>query len=245
MVSDMENKDWLNDYKSLKQVSNANPFTVPDGYFDNLAERIISCKNLDELKNSESLGGFTVPENYFKELTGNILSRVNIESVVNSEQPGFTVPEGYFDNLEHQIKSRIFVEEVLGEPAVPFTVPQDYFSVLNKSILDKTINVNSTREKGIVIRLFRSTAFKYATAACFALAIGGGILINQLSNPVNEHKNSFLHKQLATVPIDDIKAYLQLNVDACDTQQTVASDNVAVDDNNLKNALQNDVDSIQ
>jgi hypothetical protein len=245
MKSDMENRDWLNDYMSLKQVNRANPFTVPDGYFDDLTDRIVSYKNLDELKNNGASDGFTVPENYFEELTGNIQSRINIDSAVSSEDMGFIVPDGYFENLEQQIKSRIFIEEALAEQDEGFTVPQDYFSKLNKSILNKTVNLENANRKGIVRKLFASTAIKYATAACFALAIGGGILINELTNPVNEHKNSFLHKQLSTVPIDDIKAYLQLNVDAGDTQQTVASDNVSVDDNSLKNALQNDADSIQ
>lgn len=246
MMSDMENKDWLNDYESLKQVSNANPFTVPEGYFDDLGERIVSRVNLEELKNSGYFGGFfSVPENYFDELEGNIQSRINIENAVNIEDAGFIIPEGYFDNLEQQIKSRIFIEETLGEPAASFSVPEDYFNKLNKNILDKTINVKSNKDKGIVVRLFASTAFKYATAACFAVAIGGGILLNELSSSANQHTSSFLHKQLSTVPIDDIKAYLQLNVDAGDTQQTVASNDVGVDDNSLKNALQNSADSLQ
>jgi hypothetical protein len=245
MKSDMENKDWLNDYLSLKQVSNANPFTVPDGYFDDLTDRIVSYKNLDELKNSGSLSGFTVPENYFDDLAANIQSRVNIDSAISTEDAGFIVPDGYFDSLKQQIKSRIFVEEALGTPAENYTVPEGYFNKLNQNILDKTISLENTNRKGIVLKLFSSTAFKYATAACFALAIGGGILINELSNPVNDHKGTFLHKQLANVPIDEIKNYLQLNVDAGDTQQTVASDDVSVDDASLKDALQNEIDSVQ
>ena len=42
----MENKDWINDYELLKQVSRANPYTAPDGYFDNLSDRIMSLKNI-------------------------------------------------------------------------------------------------------------------------------------------------------------------------------------------------------
>ncbi len=241
----MENKDWLNDYKLLKQVSDANPFIVPAGYFDNLGERIVSCKNLDELKNSGRMGGFTVPGNYFEELTANIQSRIMIEGAVNKEDAGFTVPGGYFESLGQQIESRIFVEEALGNPAKHFTVPQGYFNQLNKSIADKTINSRNASGNGMVIRLFASAAFKYATAACFALVLGGGILLNELTDPAYIHKNSFLHKQLSNVPIDDIKNYLQLNVDAGDTQQTVLTEGSPVDDTNLKNALQNYVDSVQ
>jgi len=94
--------------------------------------------------------------------------------------------------------------------------------------------------------LFASTAFKYATAACFALVLGGGILLNELANsPVNEHNNSFLHKQLSKIPVDEIKSYLQLNVDAGDTQQTVTTEGSPVNENSLKDALQNYADSVQ
>ena len=241
MKSDMKNKDWLNDYELLKQVNPANPFTVPACYFDDLESRIASYKNLEELK-KEGNAGFTVPENYFEELTGNIQSRIAIESFLDADNSGFNVPEGYFTNLEQQIQSRISVESAMGSTADHFAVPDGYFENLNKNILDKTVNV---RRNGVVVKLFRSTAFKYATAACFALAIGGGILLNQISNPANEHKNSFLHKQLSNVPVDEIKNYLQLNVDAGETQTTAATVGVVVDDNSLKNAIQDAVDSVQ
>jgi hypothetical protein len=245
MKSDMENKDWLNDYMSLKQVNPGNPFTVPVGYFDELGDHIVARKNLDELKNNDLSGGFTVPENYFDELAANIQSRITIETALDKEDTGFTVPDGYFDNLEQQIKSRILVEEALGDPADHFAVPEGYFDQLNKNILGRTVKQGNANRRGIVRKLFASTAFKYATAACFAVAIGGGILISELNNPDNVHKRSFLHKQLSSVPIDEIKNYLQLNVDAGDTQQTVLAGDAPVNDDNLKNALQNYADSIQ
>jgi hypothetical protein len=242
----MENKDWLNDYMSLKQVNDANPFTVPAGYFDDLGDRIVSRKNLDELKKNSPEAGFTVPENYFEELAANIQSRIRIEETLNKEEDaGFIIPGGYFDNLSRQIQSRILVEEVLGNPVEDFTVPHGYFNQLNKNILDKTVNAANANRNSIIVRMFASTAFKYATAACFALVLGGGILLNELTDPAYVHKNSFLHKQLSNISTDDIKSYLQLNVDAGDTQQTVVTEGTPVDDNNLKDALQSYVDSVQ
>ena len=46
----MENKDWLNEYVSLKQINPANPFTVPAGYFDELGNRITALKNQSRIK---------------------------------------------------------------------------------------------------------------------------------------------------------------------------------------------------
>jgi len=244
MKSEMENKDWLNQYSALKQINPANPFTVPAGYFDNLGDRIVAFKNLNELKGKGSSGGFTVPENYFEELTGNVQSRIAIEEALNTEEHGFTVPDGYFDNLQQQIQSRVFIEEALGEPVELFTVPEAYFDTLNKNILDKTVN-RDVKSRGIIRRMYTSTAFKYATAACFALALGGGILLSELTGSVIEHKGTFLHKQLSNVPVDDIKSYLELNADPSDTQQSVASDAGNVDDQSLENALQNDLNKVQ
>ncbi len=129
-------------------------------------------------------------------------------------------------------------------------VPEGYFEQLNQSILAKTTDaekeakVVTMNRKGVVRRLIASTAFKYATAACFAVAIGSGILLTQIANPGDPHKNTFLHKQLSAVPVSDIKSYLMLNEDAGDTQQTVASDST-VDNADLKNALKNYADSVQ
>ena len=214
MNREMENKDWINVYETLKKINPVNPFTVPEGYFDSLEERIVSCKNLEELKNNELSGGFAVPGNYFDELTSNI-------------------------------QSRIAIEEAVGGSSVQFTVPEGYFEKLNQSILNKTLSQENVKRRGIVRKMFQSTAFKYATAACFTVAIGGGILLTEISNPASDHKNSFLHKQLSSVPLDDIKSYLQVNVDAGNTQQAVASEGTQVNDADLKNALQNYVDSVQ
>jgi hypothetical protein len=245
MKSDMEHKDWINAYLTLKKVNPVNPFTVPEGYFDSLEDRIVSYKNLEELKKNESSGGFAVPENYFEELTGNIQSRINIDAALNKEEPGFAIPEGYFDSLEQQIQSRIFIEEALNEGTGDFAVPEGYFNKLNAAILNKTVNADEVRRHAVVRKLFASTAFKYATAACFALFLGGGILLSELTSVNSDHKHTFLHKQLSGVSAADIKDYLQLNVDAGDTQQTVVTEGTSVDNDKLKNALQDKADSVQ
>ncbi|MES2112705.1 MAG: hypothetical protein V4577_28380 [Bacteroidota bacterium] len=249
MKSEMENKDWLNEYMSLKQINPANPFEVPAGYFDSLEDRIVALKNLDELKSKGFSEGFEVPQNYFEELTGNIQSRIAIESAM-ADAPGFAVPEGYFDDLQQQIESRIFIEEALSESVEQFAVPAGYFDKLNKSILDKTVNLEtvsreSVKSGGIVRKLYASNFFKYATAACVTLALCGGILLSELTGSVIEHKGTFLHKELSSVSADDIRSYLELNGDMTDAQQTDAIGDDAIDDQQLENALQKDVNNGQ
>ncbi|MDO3644672.1 hypothetical protein [Mucilaginibacter sp. L3T2-6] len=245
MKSEMENKEWLNEYMSLKQVNPANPFEVPAGYFDNLGDRIVALRNLDELKSKGFSDGFEVPPDYFKELTDNIQSRITIETAMTGD-PGFALPDGYFENLQQQIESRIFIEEALNGPAEDFAVPAGYFDKLNQSILDKTVNLNTVNQEkikggGIVRKLYASNFFKYATAACVTLALCGGILLSELTGSVVEHKGTFLHKELSQVPVDDIRSYLELNGDLTDAQTTEAISDGAIDDRQLENALQKDV----
>jgi len=244
-MSDMENKEWMDEYTSIKQVSKSDPFTVPPGYFDNLEDRIVSLKNLQKQKDKIATGGFLVPENYFEGLAGNISGRINVETYADAGAGGFTVPDNYFETLEQQIAARVFIEETKCDEFGNFTVPAGYFNELNNHILNRTINFSDKKKNGIIKKLVTSTAFKYATAACVAFAIGIGILLNGLLNPLNEHNNSFLHKQLSTVPVDEIKNYLQLNVDAGETQHMILTEGTPINDDKLQDALQNYADSIQ
>ena len=241
----MENREWLNEYSALKQVDQTNPFTVPDGYFSELDERITAAIKLDELKNNISPDFFTVPQNYFEELSGNIQSRIVIEAKLDAENTGFTVPADYFEDLSAQIKSRVFVEEALNDTSEKFTVPQNYFAELNKNILNKTANRETVKRKGAVIRFITSNAFKYATAACIILTIGAGVFFRPSAGTTSSHENSYLHKQLSSLPADEIQGYLQLNVDANDAQHTVSAEGIQVNDNDLKAALQEYADDLK
>jgi len=147
------------------------------------------------------------------------------------------VPAGYFDNLEEQINARIFVEEALGEEE-NFTVPEGYFNQLNKAILNKTVNQEMVKRKGVVRRMFATGAFKYAAAACFALVVGTGVYLRQITDPVYEHDHSYLHKQLSSISVNDIQSYLQDDVDANDTQPSVIDEGAPVNDADLSKALQ-------
>jgi hypothetical protein len=246
MTNDMENREWLDDYLSLKQVNPNNPFTVPDGYFNELNERILSAIKLEELKNTIPADCFTVPDNYFENLSGNIQSRIAVECVLDKEGAHFAVPENYFEDLNSRIKSHVLVEEALNRSEDTFTVPQNYFEQLNKNILSKTVNQHQVKRRGTIIKMFSSTAFKYATAACIILMAGAGIFLKQaISPPTAAHNSTFLHQQLSTVPVDAIQSYLDQTVDANDTQHTVADEDLPVNDADLNNALQNIEDKNQ
>ncbi len=267
MMSDMETKDWLNEFTALKQVNSNNPFTVPDGYFGDLRERTLSLVNL--YKHHTETGGLTVPEGYFDELNGNISSRINISSAVNTEDIGFAVPQNYFEELAGNIQSRIAIEEMMQEAAGPefavpegyfnnlqeqitariaveeafeeaeleqaFVVPQGYFDKLNAAILSKTVDGESIEEEevtiaaepvqrpGVVRRLFASGIFKYAAAACITIGIGVSFLLYSGSHvqqhaQTGNHSDTYLHHELSAIPINEIRSYVEQNIDAGETQ---------------------------
>ncbi|TSD67828.1 hypothetical protein FFF34_010700 [Inquilinus sp. KBS0705] len=253
MKSDMENNEWADEEMSLKRFTKNNPFTVPVGYFEDAGKRILSLVKLEELKsddaamgfnlpqgyftqlgdniqsriNVEAIAGpdaaFTVPEGYFDDLSSRIQSRINIDALVNAEESGFTVPENYFEDMQSQISSRIAVEEALETNTGAFTVPDGYFDKLNKSILNKTVNQDMVIRKTIVRKLFASNTFKYATAACLALVIGAGVFLRDAPTTV-AHNHTYLHSQLSGVPVDEIKDYLELHMDANDTRSLMEND---------------------
>jgi len=311
MSSEKGNREWLDEYMSLKQVNPNNPFTVPDGYFDELEQQIVSYIKLDELKTGSPSNGFAVPENYFDELSNNISSRIAIEEAADKEATGFTVPEGYFDELSQNLQSRVSVGEALDKSEDAFTVPQGYFDELSQNIqsriaveealdksedsfsvpkgyfeelsqniqsriaveealnqeesfavpdgyfdklsaniLDKTVNQPTEKievvkqKKGIVRQMFASQAFKYATAACITLAVGATILLTQNTSVPEDHNTSFLHKSLSQVSVDDIKDYIQSNVDQNDSH-VLMDDSKQVNTDNLSSDLQDELDTSQ
>jgi hypothetical protein len=249
MKSEMDNKEWLDDYPSLKQVNQNNPFTVPDNYFDELHQRATSRAIIDGM-NANNGEGFTVPENYFNELEGNLQSRLTIEAALQNNTTGFNVPDNYFEEMQASLQSRINIAEALhhteGDFTVPegyfedqhqqivnmiavdellsiqpegFTVPENYFEGLQSAIISKTTAQPTVkREVGIVRRMFTSGAFKYATAACLVLGVGGTLFLRSYESPQAVHQRSYIHKALSNVSDADIIDYLQTHTDAADTR---------------------------
>ena len=241
MTSDIGNKEWLNNSEPLKKVNPNNPFTVPDGYFNELSERIVGAIRLDDLKQNPQQE-FTVPENYFNELGGHIMSRINIEETLN-QPTGFSTPEGYFEQLSAQIQSRIFVEEALADTTGALSVPPDYFAQLNKNILNKTVNQDIVKRKTIIRRMYTSPAFKYATAACFVAIVGAGVFFRPSTDPAAKHRSSFLHEQLSSVPDSEMESYLKLYADGNEAQHIIGAEGLTVNDARLQSALQDYTDT--
>jgi|SRR5215217_6130353 len=267
MTVDIENKEWPEDGKLPELAGKANPFVAPEGYFEGLDERIMAAVKMHELKNSIADTEFNVPDGYFDELAANIQARITVEELLEEKEQGFAVPAGYFDELSNQIQSRIVVEEALetGEAfEIPagyfenlssqiqsrvfveealstdeaFTIPNGYFEQLNAKILNQTVTQETVQRKGGIIRLMRTTAFKYATAACFILVAGASFLLMPSTNKTEEYSSSYLQKELSNLSDDELQNYVQMNMEGADIQHTVSFEELPVKDAEFNAALQ-------
>jgi negative regulator of sigma E activity len=110
MNENIENNDWINEAPALAAMAKRNPFSVPDGYFENCDKAIFSAVFLDGLKQKTSDNNFEVPQNYFEDLTERIQTRIALAEIPKAEN-AFGVPENYFDNLQSRITDRIAASE--------------------------------------------------------------------------------------------------------------------------------------
>jgi negative regulator of sigma E activity len=117
MNENIENNDWMNEAPTLAAMGKRNPFSVPDGYFENSDEVIFSAVFLDGLKQKTNNNNFEVPQHYFEELTERIQTHIALAEMPKAENT-FAVPENYFDTLQNRITNRIAASEPKKEAKV-------------------------------------------------------------------------------------------------------------------------------
>ncbi|SDG94166.1 hypothetical protein SAMN05421827_11380 [Pedobacter terrae] len=106
MNENIENNDWMNEAPALAALEKRNPFSVPDGYFENSDEAIFSAVFLDGLKQKTSDDNFEVPQHYFDNLAERIQTQIVLSEMPKAEK-AFAVPENYFDTLQSRIADKI------------------------------------------------------------------------------------------------------------------------------------------
>jgi hypothetical protein len=220
-----------NELKGLSQLlaglPNTNVFTVPEGYFENLAADILynvdNGLSINEL--SRSTAHMDIPEAYFDGLADTIMNRIRSEVTNNiAEEPDtsfinparyintYTIPTGYFDSLAGEIMKK------LPQPA-------------------KVLTMTKTR-------VFFS---RYAVAAAITGLLGLSLFtifdkkqgtgsVSEQTSPViattnDILKNNSFDKVLETLGDEEIVSYLQDNGEDVNAA-LVAS---VTDENNLPN----------
>lgn len=107
------------------------PYSVPDGYFDRMADSIVSKVLLQDAAESGPLPTMQVPEGYFEQLPQVILSRIKAqEGKIELQQIApvlaslekrnpYSVPAGYFEQLNPMTSRQ--TEAASAKPAGIFT----------------------------------------------------------------------------------------------------------------------------
>lgn len=121
-------KDILNELQNISPflagIEKVNVFSVPDNYFDDLAERITTYTilNKDENINFSKTETLTIPEGYFDTLSDSILAKIKRSEAENTgeelqqlspllyslkDKNVFTIPAGYFENLSSNVLNKL------------------------------------------------------------------------------------------------------------------------------------------
>ena len=78
----IEDTNFENEFSSLNGMNAINPFQVPDHYFEELPDKIMSSINsLPDFESVSKVNPFTVPENYFEKLPVTISERIHDEAL--------------------------------------------------------------------------------------------------------------------------------------------------------------------
>lgn len=219
-----EHTNWLNEYPVLQNQNGENPFRVPDLFFEEQQQRIHSAIYAENLKLKLPSSGFTVPDNYFDSLQNQILSTVKLEGMRAQQEPSVQSTE-FFAEQQSIIAARVKINE-FAEKGSGFTVPKNYFETLSDRINQKT-GIKTVQQPAKMRSLFTRAAWKYATAACIAVAVITGISVKKYQAAHN------VQTQLSDLPDADIENYLDIHADSYDNH--IILENSAVDGSSTEN----------
>lgn len=193
---------------SLAEVTPQNIYTVPDGYFDGLAQQVMNRIKLLEAENTE------------EELK--LLSPM-LASI--SKQMPYSVPSGYFDNLEEKMMQSVregsdyqtaeeeinTLSPLLGglNKQMPYSLPQNYFEALAGDINSRLNNKTETKIVSISSRKW----LRYAAAAVVVgvIALAGFLYTNLNSNPARSFAKfeKKLNKEIKKTSDKELNEFIQ------------------------------------
>ena len=174
------NKDILLELQGISPllavISDKNIFSVPQGYFETLSEKIVGNIESELIINAKA-PIFQVPQGYFDNLSSLILDKIT----TNDAEEELKLSSSLLHNIK-QTKT--------------YKTPANYFNELPINLLKK-INVSSV--KVVKISRFRKV-FKYAAAAVIAGAISLGIY--KYTNTPFSNKNTSVSYAMLTPAIE-------------------------------------------
>lgn len=109
------NENWQEHAPTLAAMEKTNPFSIPDGYFEEMQQQLHSRIRIRQFDDNENV--FKIPDDYFETLEDKLISISKLEGLKgNSHTEILPVPQGYFDTLEQRIKAKLEAEELNAAP---------------------------------------------------------------------------------------------------------------------------------
>ena len=243
-----QNNNILQELKELESslagLAAQNIYSVPNGYFEGLAEQVLNRIRAMEVSNAAEELGYLSP----------ILSNI-------SKQLPYAIPAGYFEGLEEKLlqtvrdSSDYLHKESFGQTAteelvtlspllsglkkeMPYSVPQGYF----ENLADVKTKVSKTETK--VISLGTQKWFRYAAAAVVVgvIATLSFMLINRDKVTADEDSYAWVKKNIKKVSTEKIDEFIQLT----DEDKSVASIDIKIEDVKelVKDVPENEIQSL-
>lgn len=220
-------QDELNGLNSdLASNASGTPFSVPEGYFEGLANAVLAKIKGDQVVSASEeiaqlsplLAGisklpYSVPENYFQS---------NLE----------TLPFVISDNEESVVLS--FVEKQM-----PYEVPTGYFANLPEQVIEK---VDNGKTPGRVVPFMKRKWMRLAVAAVMAgvITISGIAYFNGRSG--GSAANVPVAVELKKASTEDLKQFIKnTDVSVTDQTQLTAKNNTKPDQKIFKDVSDNDL----
>ena len=228
----------------LAAMEKVNVFIVPDEYFSDLDERILTTVFIhrDEKKNLQK-----VPEGYFDALPAKILSKIKVEKNESAteeikalspalfylkEENTFAVPENYFDDLSDRILNKINGKET---EVVSISSVKKWWKYAAAAVITGVIAISS-------LQIFNHTSNSNKKEI-----IAASVSIPDYIKESSQYKTpEKLNQGIASLSDDEIVNYLETtgsildeetitkNLDAKDLPN---ADDYLIDENTLNNFL--------
>ncbi|HET7119230.1 MAG TPA: hypothetical protein VFI29_22235 [Hanamia sp.] len=160
-------KELQNISPSLAEIVKVNVFHVPDHYFEEIPNKVLTTVFLHQ---DEKITDQKVPEGYFDDLSNKILARIRNSNIESAEDEIRAISPILFSIKDKNV----------------FTVPENYFENLKGKIIDKL----SDREAKVISISSGRKWWKYAAAAVVAggITIGSWQIFNNRSTTENGDK---------------------------------------------------------
>jgi hypothetical protein len=183
-----------------------NPYTVPEGYFDTLSERVLAMIRSGYqpgfLDTTSKVTPYEVPAGYFEGLSKQMLQIVGSKKNVASVQEELESISPLLGSLKKQM---------------PYSIPAGYFDSLH--------HIPEKKSKAKVFSMPGRKLFRYAAAAVLTGAVALTVVLISVKEKLDPAVNSYswVEKKMKKVSTDEIENFVEMANETLPQKDMVAS----------------------